>query len=127
MDIHELVSQPANGWEGVARRLLRVEEKDVSLKGVFDYFRNYLICAGLLGGAVLVARHGTTFAFLPAPRVGLVVLLALIAIFLMALNLLQGVVLASAFGIRRWAGYSLGLFMFLAMSDVVVAIGIYGR
>jgi len=123
--LQQIVNAPADGYEGVMRRLLRVEERDISLKGIFDHFRNYLICAGLLSGAIAIAKFGAVLAPLPSVRITLALLVAALALALMAANFFQGLVLASALGISRWAGYLLGPLMVTVIGNVVVAVGLH--
>ncbi|WP_333878079.1 hypothetical protein [Methylobacter sp.] len=118
MKLHDLTRLPSSGFEGMLRRLLQVEEKDLSPKSIFDHFRNYLICASLISGGILISKTGSPLSLV------LAVFLFLIAFGLLALNITHGLILVSALGIRRWLGIALGLIMFFVMGHVVVIVGL---
>ena len=120
MKLNDIVATDAPGAEGLVRRLLRVDEKDLTLKLLFDHFRNYAVCAALIGAARLFGQVGLPLANVFAA------LILLVASSLVALNMAHGLVIASAFGIRRWAGFALGVLMFIVMGSLTVALGLFG-
>jgi hypothetical protein len=121
---HEIASIDADGAEGIFRRLIRVDEKDLTLKGLFDHFRNYLICAGVLSGALLVARHGALLSELFSVRLALAITLASIATVLAVFNLVHGLMLLSAWGVPRWLALVLGLLSLFVMGELFFSVGL---
>lgn len=115
MTLSELAEKPGTGCEGTARGLVRVNEGAISLKTVFDHITNYAVCAGVLAVAAHLAKTGELLGKVTAT------VLLLLFLVLLALNIMQGLVLASAMGMRRWAGFALGALMVLVFAQLAIA------
>ena len=118
MKLTEITNEPSTGYEAIIRRLIRVDDRDVSLKGLFDHVRNYAICGGVLAAAVYLGKAGSLLDLVSAA------ILVLMFFTLLLLNIAQGLVLASALGIRRWAGIALGVVMILVFAQLAVTAGL---
>ena len=118
MKLRELTQSPATGYEAIVRQLLRVDDRDASLKGIFDHFRNYAICGGVLAVATVLGKSREPLELVAAG------ILVVIFFALLALNIAQGLVLVSALGISRWAGIALGIIMLFVFGQLAVVAGL---